>query len=40
MESEFLPLAREAVAALQGPSWVEIAQLAVSGGGSVRSWWA
>ena len=33
MESEFLQLAREAVAALQGPSWVEIAQLAVSGGG-------
>ena len=33
MESEFLQLAREAAAAMQGPSWVEIAQLAVSGGG-------
>ena len=40
MESEFLQLAREAVAAMQlqaaasgSTSWVEIAQLAVSGGG-------
>ena len=33
MESEFLQVAREAGAAMQGPSWVEIAQLAVSGGG-------
>ena len=40
MESEFLQLAREAVAAMQlqaaaagHTSWVEIAQLAVSGGG-------
>jgi hypothetical protein len=33
MESEFLQLAQAAVAAMQGPSWVEIAQLAVSGGG-------
>ena len=33
MESEFLQLARVAVAAMQGPSWVEIAQLAVSGVG-------
>ena len=33
MDAEFLQLAREAVAAMQGPSWVEIAQLAVSGGG-------
>ena len=33
MDTEFLQLAREAVAAMQGPSWVEIAQLAVSGGG-------
>ncbi len=35
MEAEFLQLAQGAVAALQGPSWVEIAQLAVSGGGLV-----
>ena len=35
MDTEFLQLAQEAVAALQGPSWVEIAQLAVSGGGLV-----
>ena len=33
MDAEFLQLAREAVVAMQGPSWVEIAQLAVSGGG-------
>ena len=33
MDAEFLQLAREAVAAMQGPNWVEIAQLAVSGGG-------
>ena len=33
METEFLQLAREAAAALQGPSWVEIAQLVVSGVG-------
>ena len=33
MEQEFLQLAQEAVAALQGPSWVEIAQLLVSGVG-------
>ena len=33
METEFLQLARETAAALQGPSWVEIAQLIVSGVG-------
>ena len=33
MDTEFLQLAREAAAALQGPSWVEIAQLLVSGVG-------
>ena len=33
MEAEFLQLAREAAAAMQGPSWVEIAQLLVSGVG-------
>ena len=33
MEAEFLQLAREAVAAMQGPSWVEIAQLLISGAG-------
>lgn len=33
METEFLQLAREAAGALQGPSWVEIAQLLVSGVG-------
>jgi len=33
METEFLQLARAAAAALQGPSWVEIAQLLVSGVG-------
>ena len=33
MDAEFLQLAQEAVAALQGPSWVEIAQLGISGGG-------
>ena len=33
METEFLPLAREAAAALQGPRGVEIAQLLVSGVG-------
>ena len=33
METEFLQLAREAAAALRGPSWVEIAQLLVSGVG-------
>ena len=31
MDAEFLRLAQEAVAALQGPSWVEIAQLVVHG---------
>lgn len=30
MDAEFLQLARAAVMALQGPSWVEIAQLLVS----------
>ena len=39
MDAEFFQWAQEAVAALQGPSWVEIAQLAVSGGGSWPSWW-
>ena len=33
METEFLQLAREAAAAVQGPSWVEIVQLLVSGVG-------
>ena len=33
MDAEFLRLAQEAVAAMQGPSWVEIAQLVVSGVG-------
>ena len=33
MDAEFLQLARAAVAAMQGPSWVEIAQLLVSGVG-------
>ena len=33
MESEFLQLARQTAAAMQGPSWVEIAQLLVSGVG-------
>ena len=33
MDAEFLQLARETAAALQGPSWVEIAQLLVSGVG-------
>ena len=33
MDAEFLQLAREAVTAMQGPSWVEIAQLLVSGVG-------
>ena len=33
MDAEFLQLARAAVVALQGPSWVEIAQLLVSGVG-------
>ena len=33
MEAEFLQLAREAATALQGPSWVEIAQPFVSGVG-------
>ena len=33
MEAEFLRLAQEAAEALQGPSSIEIAQLAVSGGG-------
>ena len=33
MEAEFLRLAQEAAEALQGPSWVEIAQLVVSGVG-------
>ena len=37
MEAEFLQLAQEAVAALQGPSWVEIAQLGISGVGLVIS---
>ena len=31
MEAEFLQLAREAVVALRGPNWVEVAQLPVSG---------
>lgn len=30
MDAEFLELAREAVAAMQGPNWVEIAQLVVN----------
>lgn len=30
MDAEFLQLARAAVVALRGPSWVEIAQLLVS----------
>ena len=33
MEAEFFQLAREAAAALQGPSWVEVAQLFISGVG-------
>ena len=33
MDAEFLQLAREAAVALQGPSWVEVAQLFVSGVG-------
>ena len=33
MDAEFLRLAQAAVAAMQGPSWVEIAQLLVSGVG-------
>ena len=33
METEFLQLARETADTLQGPSWVEIAQLLVSGVG-------
>ncbi len=33
MDAEFLRLAREAVALMQGPSWGEIAQLLVSGVG-------
>ena len=33
MEAEFLQLARQTAAAMQGPSWVEIAQLLVSGVG-------
>ena len=33
MEAELVQLAREAAAALQGPSWVEIAQLFISGVG-------
>ena len=37
MEAEFLQLAQEAAAALQGPSWVEIAQLGISGVGLVIS---
>ena len=37
MDAEFLQLAQEAVAALQGPSWVEIAQLGISGAGLVIS---
>ena len=37
MEQEFLQLAQEAVGALQGPSWVEIAQLGISGVGLVIS---
>ena len=37
MDAEFLQLAQEAVAALQGPSWVEIAQLGISGVGLVIS---
>ena len=33
MDAEFLQLAQAAVVALQGPSWVDIAQLLVSGVG-------
>ena len=33
MDAEFLQLARAAVVAMQGPSWVDIAQLLVTGVG-------
>lgn len=42
MDAEFLPLAQEAVAALQAanqPSWVEVAQLIVSSVGLSAIFW-
>ena len=43
MDADLIPLARAAVTALQlqaagHTTWVEIAQLAISGGGCLRSW--